>query len=151
MANYFELDDANYCFSSDDSELDQQIENAMNEMAANQAEKQKQFDESHKDGADPVETMMMANYMVAAMQYFKDKSEDVIQKVAIEIAHIGQFGINPNKGTYKIPSIPNREFGGYEFLAFYYVSWATVFPEMLDKLNLPFSKAYELALQMMEK
>ena len=42
----------------------------------------------------------------------------------------------------------DKEFGGYQLLAYYYVSWARAIPEKLDALGLPFSKAYESALQM---
>jgi hypothetical protein len=60
---------------------------------------------------------------------------------------VGVTGIDPKK-NYSIKSMPDKEFGGYQFLAYYYVSWAQAIPEKLDKLGLPFSKAYELALQM---
>ena len=53
--------------------------------------------------------------------------------------------------SYKIPSLPNREFGGYEFLAWYYVSWARAIPEKLSSLGLPFHDAYESALQLYNK
>ena len=64
-----------------------------------------------------------------------------------EIATVGINGISPDK-KYSIKSIPDKEFGGYEFLAYYYVSWAREFPDALDKIGLPFNKAYETALEM---
>ena len=68
-----------------------------------------------------------------------------VQTIAFEIATVGMAGINP-KGTYSIKSIPDKEFGGYQFLAWYYVSIARVMPKMLSKLGLPYDKAYEKAL-----
>lgn len=106
-----------------------------------------EFKELHKDGANPMETMMMSMYMLGALQYFDGMDSADIAKCAMEIAMVGVNGISPDKKGYKIPSI-DKEFGGYEFLAYYYVSWALFKPEMLDKLGLPFKSAYDTALQM---
>ena len=106
-----------------------------------------QFALDHQDGADPMETMMMSMYMLSAMQYFDKLSHDDVKKIAFEIATVGINGISPDK-KYSIKSIPDKEFGGYEFLAYYYVSWAREFPDALDKIGLPFNKAYETALEM---
>ena len=101
----------------------------------------------HQDGANPTETMMMAMYMLGAMKYFDTIEPHEVHRIALEIAMVGVTGINPNK-KYSIKSIPDKEFGGYEFLAYYYVSWARAIPDKLAQLGLPFSKAYESALQM---
>ena len=106
-----------------------------------------QFALDHQDGADPMETMMMSMYMLSAMQYFDKLSHDEVKKIAFEIATVGINGISPNK-KYSIKAIADKEFGGYEFLAYYYVSWAREFPDALDKIGLPFNKAYETALEM---
>jgi Tfp pilus assembly protein PilF len=102
---------------------------------------------NHQDGADPAETMMMSMYMLGAMEVFDTLEPRDVHRIAIEIAMVGVTGIDPKK-NYSIKSMPDKEFGGYQFLAYYYVSWAQAIPEKLDKLGLPFSKAYELALQM---
>lgn len=102
---------------------------------------------NHQDGADATETMMMSMYMLAAMEYFDKLTGQDVHRIALEIAMVGVTGIDPKK-KYSIKSIPEKEFGGYELLAYYYVSWARAIPHMLDKLGLPFSKAYEAALQM---
>ena len=101
----------------------------------------------HQDGANPAETMMMSMYMLSAMEYFDTLDPQDVHRIAVEIAMVGVTGIHPEK-KYTIKSIPNKEFGGYELLAYYYVSWARAIPEKLDDLGLPFSKAYESALQM---
>ena len=49
-------------------------------------------------------------------------------------------GISPDK--------EGKSFSGYQVLAYYYVSWATAFPEYLEQLQLPFGKEYEFALEM---
>ena len=109
------------------------------------------FAEEHADGANPTETMMMTMYMLGALQYFDGKPKEDIHRIAIEIAMVGLRGINPNNKDYSISAIPNRKFGGYEFLAFYYVSWAIAIPEKLDSIGLPFKTAYEGALKMFKK
>ena len=106
-----------------------------------------QFALNHQDGADPTETMMMSMYMLGAMEYFDTLESQDVHRIALEIAMVGVTGINPKK-KYSIKSIPDKEFGGYQLLAYYYVSWARAIPHMLEKLGLPFSKAYESALQM---
>jgi hypothetical protein len=106
-----------------------------------------QFALNHQDGANLTETMMMSMYMLGAMEYFDTLTPKDVHRIALEIAMVGVTGIDPKK-KYSIKSIPEKEFGGYELLAHYYVSWARAIPHMLDKLGLPFSKAYDTALQM---
>lgn len=105
---------------------------------------------NHQDGANPTETMMMSMYMLGAMEYLDTLEPSDVHRIALEIAMVGVTGIDP-KGKYSINSIPGKEFGGYQFLAYYYVSWARAIPEKLELLGLPFSKAYESALQMYNK
>ena len=107
------------------------------------------FEAQHKDGANPTETFMMSMYMVGAMEFFEKMSKEKVRTIAFEIAMLGCGGINPaNKSGYKVNSIPDKDFGGYELLAYYYVSWAIAVPEKLDALQLPFKSAYESALQL---
>ena len=106
-----------------------------------------QFALNHQDGADPAETMMMSMYMLGAMEHFDTLEPQDVHRIALEIAMVGVTGIDPKK-KYSIKSLPGKEFGGYQFLAYYYVSWARAIPEKLDALGLPFSKAYESALSM---
>ena len=102
---------------------------------------------NHQDGANPAETMMMSMYMLGAMEYFDTLEPQDVHRIAVEIAMVGVTGIDPKK-KYSIKSLPGKEFGGYQFLAYYYVSWARAIPEKLEAIGLPFSKAYESALQM---
>jgi Tfp pilus assembly protein PilF len=126
-------------------DLQDLAEGALSEEDADVANAQ--FALNHQDGADATETMMMSMYMLAAMEYFDKLTGQDVHRIALEIAMVGVTGIDPKK-KYSIKSIPEKEFGGYELLAYYYVSWARAIPHMLDKLGLPFSKAYEAALQM---
>ena len=112
--------------------------------------KEENFQASHKDGENPAQTMMMALHMVAALEYMEGRPMPEVKKIAYDAAMLGVGGIAPEKTGYFLPSVPGREFGGYELLAWYYVSWAISMPEMVDKLNLPFSSAYASALSMRE-
>ena len=114
-------------------------------------EREKTFQETHRDGEDPALTFMMSMYMVGALEYLQGKTPSEVKKVAFDIAMLGVGGISPDRESgYSVPSLPGRNFGGHEMLAWYYVSWALSAPEMLPKLNLPFSSAYAQALSMME-
>ena len=152
MEDFLEIVDENSLIKNDSQvdytlydEIDRRLAEAPSEEDIDV--KNAQFALDHQDGADPMETMMMSMYMLSAMQYFDKLSHDEVKKIAFEIATVGISGISP-KNKYSIKSIANKEFGGYEFLAYYYVSWAREFPDALDKIGLPFKKAYETALEM---
>lgn len=115
------------------------------------AEATTEFNQNHKDGENPMETMMMSMYMLGALRYMETLTPSEINDIAMQIAIQGLNGISPEKKGYRIPAIKDKEFGGYEFLAYYYVSWAKAYPEKLESLRLPFSKAYATALQMYNK
>lgn len=114
-------------------------------QAEKATEANKDFAERHKDGADPAQTMMMQMYMLGAMEYLDTVDVDKLTTIAQEILITGTKGISP-EGKYSIPSIPGKEFGGWQFLAYYYVSVKRAFPQLIDKLGLPFKTAYEGAL-----
>ena len=92
--------------------------------------------------------MAVVMFMGGALQFFEDKNKDEIKKIAFEIAMQGTQGYDPNVKNYKLSSIPNKDFSGYQILAYYYVSWSIAIPEMLSQLQLPFEEEYKLALTM---
>jgi hypothetical protein len=94
----------------------------------------------HKDLNLPV-----AYYMLNALEYFKGLSKEKVKEIAFEIALLAQTGIDPKKQGYRINKIPNKKFSGYNLLAYYYVSWAIAIPEVLNELQMPFEKEYDLA------
>ena len=76
---------------------------------------------------------------------------EAVRTLAVEIAMLGAQGISPRK-KYKLKSLPNRgEMYGEEVLAYYYATWAKVFPDKLDVLGLPYKAAYASALAMSER
>jgi len=95
--------------------------------------------------------MAVVMYMVDALEYFNGMSKDVIKKAAMEIAILGTNGIQPEKQGYKINAVPGKSFSGYHLLAYYYVTFAMVLPEMLKELQLPYDEEYKLAKEMHKK
>lgn len=88
--------------------------------------------------------MAVVMYMVDALNYFKGMAQEKIQGIAFEIAMQGRQGYNP-ESTYKLTSIPGKDFSGYQILAYYYVSWALAIPDMLSQLQLAFDEEYKMA------
>ena len=75
---------------------------------------------------------------------------EAVRALALEIAILGTNGISPSK-KYNLRSMPNRhDIMGAEILAYYYVTWARVFPDKLDMIGLPYKKTYESALAMLD-
>ena len=89
--------------------------------------------------------LAVAMYMVGALQYFDGMDKAKIREIAFDIAKVGTAGIDPKKDGYRIPSIPDSNFSGYQTLAYFYVSWALAVPDMVTSLGLNFDKEYELA------
>jgi tetratricopeptide (TPR) repeat protein len=106
--------------------------------------KMKQFIENHSNNDV---NFAVAMYMTDAIPFISKLSNDEQKKIAFEFATLGMTGIDPNKDGYSIQSIPNKKFTGYQTLAFYYVSWAVGIPDMLNQLQMPFDKEYEIAKQ----
>ena len=75
---------------------------------------------------------------------------EAVRAIAIEIAQLGANGISPSK-KYNLKTMPNRrDMMGLEVLAYYYVTWAKVFPDKVDAIGLPYKKAYESAVAMLD-
>lgn len=126
--------------------------NSFDGLTEEQKKNQDDFYAQNKDGEDPMKTMMMSMYMLGALEYFDGMDKMEIKKIAFEIAMIGTTGISPDKKSgYKVPSIPEKDFSGYQLLAYYYVSWALAIPEMLASLGLPFDTAWATAQEMWKK
>lgn len=119
----------------------------LDEKMSSNDRKMKQFLEEHSN-EDINNALVM--YMIDALNYFNNYSNEEIKKIAFEIATVGMAGIDPNKKGYSIPSIKNSSFSGYKILAYYYTSWAIAIPEMLKSLQMPFDKEYELAQTMIK-
>lgn len=135
-----------------DGTLDRLGGGSENSMSEEDIEKENEkFVKSNSRDVSSPAGMAMTMYMVGALQHFKDKPHVYIHNAAVEIASVGASGISPDRRDgYYIKTL-DREFGGNELLAYFYVSWALAMPDYLDKVGLPFAKNYEMARQLFEK
>lgn len=152
LSNYFELIGENQYRKR--SNIDDFMED-LNENPFGSEEKDPIKEQKMKTFLESQEeiglNMAVVMFMVGALQFFEDKSKEEIKKIAFEIAMQGTQGYDPNIKNYKLSSIPNQTFSGYQILAYYYVSWSISIPEMLAQLQLPFDEEYKLALTMFKK
>ena len=89
--------------------------------------------------------------MVEALKHFDKTPTEKIQSTAMEIALMGSQGIRgDNNKSYNLQNIPNRDFTGIQLLAYYYVSFALAFPDLLTQLQLPYGLEYEVATQLIQ-
>ena len=106
------------------------------------------FYENFGDGKSDSELMVLGMFKI--LREVRKMPLEAVRAIAIEIALLGANGISPSK-KYNLKTMPNRrDIMGLEILAYYYVTWAKVFPDKLDMLGLPYKKAYESAVAMME-
>lgn len=83
-------------------------------------------------------------FMLQALKAFNDMPSNKIEEVAFESAMLGNAGISP-EGNYNLKSISGGSLSGNRLLAYYYVSWALIKPEVVNELGLPFEKEYKAA------
>lgn len=131
--------------------LDGDTGNSIDGLSDAQKERQDNFYKQNKDGDDAAKTMMMAMYMVGALETFDGEPKSFIQRVAFEIAQIGMTGISPEVKDYVVKSLGDKVMSGYQLLAYYYVSWKLFNPELHKSLQLPFDTAWETALEIFNK
>jgi hypothetical protein len=92
--------------------------------------------------------MAVVMYMVDALKHFKGMDHAAIKKAAFEIAMLGTQGIHPEKQGYKLASVSGTTFSGFHLLAYYYISFKLVLPELLPELQLPYDAEYAMAEQL---
>ena len=66
----------------------------------------------------------------------------------VEAISLGTQGIHPEKQGYKLASVSGTTFSGFHLLAYYYVSFKLVLPELLPELHLPYDAEYAMAEQL---
>ncbi|MCU7550394.1 tetratricopeptide repeat protein [Chitinophagaceae bacterium LB-8] len=95
---------------------------------------------------DPIGKIAIIQYMIGALQYFKDKPKEAIQKVAFEIAGLGALGINPSDKDARtsLASVPGKSFSNLQMLAWMYVSFQQINPDL--DTGLDFKNEYNIAL-----
>lgn len=126
------------------------IENDPGSLSDYSAQEEKEMNAFKAAHSNKDLNLAVSYHMLNAMEYFKEMAKDKVKEIAFEIALLAQTGIDPKKQGYRLNKIPNKKFSGYNFLAYYYVSWAIAVPEMLTELQMPFEKEYELAKSIFE-
>jgi hypothetical protein len=95
--------------------------------------------------ADVKINMAIFLHMVDAIKFFRKLDDPRIQEIAMELAILGNTGIDPNKQGYKVSFQKEKGFSGQKVLAYMYVSIALSLPDLLAELKMPFEKEYDLA------
>ena len=124
-------------------------ESAPDGLTKEQDESLQRYYENYGDGKRDGSLMALGIFKV--MLELRRMPLSLVRSLAVEIAQLGANGISPAK-KYRLTAFPNRgEIWGEEILAYYYATWAKVFPEHLDSIGLPYKEAYAEALRMLEK
>jgi len=148
LDSYFELVPEDNFINKTIDQVLSEIENDpydLNTTDSSKERKMKMFLDEHKDKELNTAVVM---YMVGALKYFESMPNSKIKEIAFELATLGISGIDPNKDGYIVPSIKGESFTGYRALSYYYVSWALSAPEMLEQLQMPFNKEFDMAKQL---
>ncbi len=150
LANNFELiDEKEYRTKRTDIDnLLSSIEKDPYDIETKSPYKAREMEKFQKSQEKVGTNMAVAMFMVDALKYLNKMPEEEIKKIAFEIATNGTQGYRPDKSDYRISFIPGKLFSGYHILAYYYVSWMLVLPNMVSQLQLPFDEEYKLALSM---
>lgn len=115
------------------------------ELTEEQRASLKKFYENFGDGKKDSDLMILA--MLKVLFEIRLMPLEAVRSLALEVGQLAESGISVGK-KYTLKMLPNRgEIWGSEILAYYYVTWAKVFPERLEALNLPYKDAYEKALK----
>jgi len=147
LSAYFELVDENAHRSKDTKQQEllnvfEKFLGIKNDETVDQEAETKLFLKNQKEkGTNPE----VVTYMVEALEYFAGMPKEEVKKTAFDIAQQGTKGYDPEFTGYKLKTIPNITFSGYQILAYYYVSFALAAPEVLMELKLPYHEEYLLA------
>ena len=108
-----------------------------------------EFKKNYGD-ADAADAAIMTLLMTRIIEELESWQLNEIKSLALEIATLGMSGLSPKK-SYPLKAFPSRgPIPGREVLAYYYVSWAIVFPDKLEILGLPFKGSYESAMNLVK-
>lgn len=86
-------------------------------------------------------------YCLAALEKFEDMDRSRVQKIAFEIATLGQSGLeihDPMK-TYQLESLPG-EYTGLQLLSYMYFGFQIIDPSV--DIGADFSDEYQAALKL---
>lgn len=87
----------------------------------------------------------ISDEMYYAIKHLRHLDISAIRMIAMESAMIWQNGKNI-RDEYTVQSLPGWTLDLYQFIAYYYCSFNMAFPNMMDKVQLPYEKEYQQAL-----
>ena len=142
LQNNFELLDENEYRKkrTDIDSLLSSIEKDPYDMQSGTPYQERAMDKFQKSQEEIGLNMAVVLFMQAALNYFKDLPLKKIKEIAFEIAMKGTEGYNPKRTDYTIDLIPDKQFSGYQILAWYYVSWSLAIPEAVSQLGLNYKQ-----------
>jgi len=147
LEKYFELVDEEINSNAKSyDDIIEKIERDPFDLETRDPIKDKEMEEFQRSQKEMGTNMAVVMYMVDALEFFQKMPKQKIKEIAYEIALQGTQGYRPENKNYIIGLIPDKKFSGYHILAYYYVSWSLVMPEMLPQLQLPYDNEYKLAL-----
>jgi len=143
LEKYFELVDEEI-FGKEKSldDIIDEIEKDPFDLESRDPRKEKEMEDFQKSQKEMGTNMAVVMFMVEALEFFQKMPKQKIKEIALQ----GTQGYRPENKNYIIGLIPDKKFSGYHILAYYYVSWSLVMPEMLPQLQLPYDNEYKLAL-----
>lgn len=121
------------------------IEEKPKEGVISFAEDDVPMDEYQEQVSFSIDSGILAKEMFFAIRHLKRLDINQVRMAAMEMAMIWQDGKNL-KECYTIQSIPDLKMDYHQFIAYYYCSFNLVFPNMIDKLKLPYEREYQQAM-----
>ena len=99
----------------------------------------------HHDYSFEVDSRLLTKEMFFAIRHLKRLDVNQVRMLAMEMAMVWQNGNNLQE-TYVLQSVPDMQLDYHQFIAYYYCSFNMAFPNMMDKIQLPYEKEFQSAM-----
>lgn len=92
-----------------------------------------------------IDSRILTKEMFFAIRHLKRLDVNQVRMLAMEMAMVWQNGKN-QKESYTLQSMPDMQMDYHQFIAYYYCSFNMAFPNMMNKLQLPYEKEFQNAM-----
>lgn len=99
----------------------------------------------HHDYSFEVDSRTLTKEMFFAIRHLKRLDVSQVRMLAMEMAMVWQNGKNL-QDTYVLQSVPDLQLDYHQFIAYYFCSFNMAFPNMMDKIQLPYEKEFQSAM-----
>ena len=99
----------------------------------------------HHDVSFEIDSHLLSKEMFFAIRHLKRLDVNQVRMLAMEMAMVWHNGKNLQE-TYVLQSIPDMQLDYHQFIAYYYCSFNMVFPNMMNKIQLPYEKEFQVAM-----